>query len=58
MAIGIPVYMKAHRELVRESAGGKDVPPCFTPAELFAALLLCAAAVAAIICFAAGKIKL
>ena len=58
MAIGIPVYMKAHRELVREAAGGKDIPPCFTPAELFAALLLCAAAVAAIICFAAGKIKL
>jgi hypothetical protein len=58
MAAGIPVYMKAHRDLAEETPEGNTVPECFTQKEMLAALLLCAAALAAIICFAAGIIKL
>ena len=47
-----------HRDLAAETPEGKPVPECFTRKELLAALILCAAAVAAIICFALGIIKL
>ena len=58
MAAGIPVYIRARKDLAAETPAGKEVPECFTRKELFAALLLCAAALAAVICFAAGIIKL
>ena len=58
MAAGIPFYMKAHKECVAEAKKGDTVPPCFTQTELFFALLLCAAAITAILCFSTGIIKL
>ena len=58
MALGIPVYIKAHKEQEEDAVPGKTVPPCFTRVELMCALLLCAAAVAAIVCFATKIIKL
>lgn len=58
MAAGIPLYIRAHQELVKEPEEGKTRDACFTPGEMLCALLLCAAAIAAIICFATKVIKL
>ncbi|MBQ7403653.1 MAG: amino acid permease [Lentisphaeria bacterium] len=59
MAVGIPVYIRAHQELSAEPPqAGKTVPPCFTKGELICAVALCFAAIAAIICFAMKIIKL
>ena len=58
MAAGIPVYIRAHQEQVQNPEEGKNAGPCFTQKELLCALLLCAAAIAAIICFATKLIKL
>ena len=58
MALGIPVYIKAHQEAAASPEEGKSAEACFTKTELICAVLLCAAAAAAIICFATKVIKL
>ena len=58
MAAGIPLYIWAYRERAEEAKEKLNVDACFTKGELICALLLCAAAVAAIICFATKIIKL
>ena len=58
MAAGIPVYIKAHQESAEKPEEGKTAEACFTKTELICAVLLCIAAIAAIICFATKVIKL
>ena len=58
MAAGIPLYIRAYRERAEEANEKLNIESCFTKGELICALLLCAAAVAAIICFATKIIKL
>ena len=58
MAAGIPLYIRAYRERAEEANERLNIEACFTKGELICALLLCGAAVAAIICFATKIIQL
>ena len=59
LVIGIPFYVRARRDADEEARkAGKPVEPVFTPAERTGVAIIALVALAAIIAFASGAVKL
>ena len=59
LLLGIPFYLWACRDNAEEARkAGKEVPPVFTKLELGAAIVIGIVAIAAVILFATGTVKL
>ena len=59
LVIGIPVYVRARREAEADAGkAGKPVEPLFTPMERTGAAVIALAALAAVIAFMSGAVKL